>query len=103
VILPIVPPRSNARLIAQQGLFLCPSAVKKSFEGILSSYNDDSKEMQEHVNKIVIDSGIRHEVLSELHFMNISRATLFSGLEGFATSLKHEIYYKSSDEIRMLR
>ena len=102
VILPIVPPRSNPRLLVQQGLFLCPSAANKSFQRILSSYKDE-KDMQNSVYKILIDGRIRHEVLSELHFMNISRASLFPGLEGFATSLKHEIYYKSSDEITMLR
>jgi len=98
VILPIVPPRSNPRLLVQQGLFLCPGAPKKSFHQILSSYKDE-RDMQKSVHKILIDGRIRHEVLSELHFMNISRASLFPGLEGFATSLKHEVYYKSSVEI----
>jgi hypothetical protein len=83
-------------------LFLCPSATKGSFEEILSSYKDDTKSMEKHVHKIVIEERLRHEVLSELHSMNISRASLFPGLEGFATSLKHEIYYKSSGEITTL-
>ena len=105
IILPVMPARSNPRLLVQQGLFLCPGPVKESFQNILSSYKDpkDPKDMQKYVHKILIDGEIRHEVLSELHFMNISRASLFPDLQGFATSLNHEIYYKSSDEITKLR
>ena len=40
---------------------------------------------------------------SELHYMNISQASLFPSLEGFATSLAHELVYKSSDEIERSR
>ena len=105
VSLPVMPPRSNPRLLVQQGLFLCPGPVEESFKDILSSYKDpkDSKDMQNHVHKILIDGDIRQDVLSELHSMNISRASLFPDLEGFATSLNHEIYHKSADEITMLR
>lgn len=102
IILPIMPPRSNPRLLVQQGLFLCPGAIKECFQQVLLSYRD-AEDMQKSVHKIVIDGRIRHEVLSELHFMNISRMSLFPDLEGFATSLNHEIYYKPSDEITKLR
>ena len=101
-ILPIFTPRLNVRLLVQQGLFLCPSATKETFEEILSSYKNDTKSMEKHVHKIVIEGRLRHEVLAELHSMNISRTSLFPGLEGFATSLKHEMYYKSSSELTTL-
>lgn len=106
MILPIVPSKSNARILVQQGLFLCPSAVDRSFEENLSSYSyskNDIADMQDHVHKIVIKSLVRREVLSELHYMNISQASLFPSLEGFATSLTHELMYKSSDEIKRSR
>jgi len=102
IILPIMPRRSNLRLLVQQSLFLCPGVANVSFQKILLSYKDEDN-MQKCVHKILIDGGIRHEVLSELHFMNITRASLFPGLEGFATSLKHEIYYKPSNEITLLK
>jgi hypothetical protein len=102
IILPVIPARSNPRLLVQQGLFLCSGPVKETFENILLSYKD-SKGMKKHVHKILINEQIRNEVLSELNFMNISRGSLFPDLEGFATSLNHKIYYKSSDETRKLR
>ena len=58
--------------------------------------------MDAHVFKIVVDVRIRTELLSELRLMNISRATLFPDLEGYASSLGHELEYRSSDEIGRL-
>ncbi len=102
LVLPVVPPRSNPRLLVQQGLFLCPSLAESSFEENLRSYKD-ARDMNDHVYKIVIPGRIRTEVLSELRLMNISRANLFPGLEGYASSLAHELEYRSSDEIKRLR
>jgi hypothetical protein len=103
MILPIEPPRSNARLLVQQGLFLCPAALDRSFDKNLSSYSDDIENMQSNVHKIIIEGRIFAEAMSELHFMNISRASLFPDLEGFGTSLGHKLEHKSSDEIEKLR
>lgn len=101
VILPVVPLKSNQRLLVQQGLFLCSSAaLKGSFKNNMLSYKKNAEDMQENVYKIIIDNRIRTEVLYELNFMNINRASLFPGLEGFAKSLKHEISYKLPDEIK---
>jgi hypothetical protein len=103
MVLPIEPPRSNARLLAQQGLFLCPGAPDRSFDKNLSSYADDIENMQKHVHKIKIEGHIFAEAMSELSYLNISRATLFPDLEGFGTSLAHKLEEKSSDEIETLR
>jgi hypothetical protein len=100
-ILPVVPLKANQRLLVQQGLFLCSSAARKgSFVNNMLSYRNDESDMQENVYKIIIDNNLRSTVLYELNFMNINRSSLFPGLEGFATSLKHEIAYKSPDEIK---
>ena len=103
MILPIEPPRSNARLLVQQGLFLCPATLDRSFDKNLSSYKDDKVNMQEHVHKIKIEGRIFAEAMSELSYMNISRASLFPDLEGFGKSLAHKLEDKSSDEIEKLR
>ncbi|MGA9109157.1 MAG: FRG domain-containing protein [Smithella sp.] len=105
MILPIEPPRSNPRLLVQQGLFLCPGALDRSFDENLSSYANDIniKNMQQYVHKIKIEGRIFAEAMSELHYMNISRASLFPDLEGFGTSLAHKLEHKSSDEIKTLR
>ncbi len=103
LLLPIVPSRSNARLLVQQGLFLCPSIIDGSIEQSFASYNRDTLNMDEHVIKIVIDGRIRLQILSELNLMNISRTSLFPDLEGYASSLGHELEYRSLDEMMRLR
>ncbi|MGO9567894.1 MAG: FRG domain-containing protein [Desulfomonilaceae bacterium] len=102
LVLPVVPSRSNPRLLTQQGLFLCPSLAESCFEQNIASYQED-EDMDDHVHKIVIQGRIRTEVLSELRLMNISRASLFPGLDGYASSLAHELEYRSSSEIERLR
>jgi hypothetical protein len=103
LVLPIVPPRSNPRLLVQQGLFLCPSIAEGGIEKNLASYNNDTQDMNKHVFKIIIAKQIRIAVLSELRLMNISRASLFPDLQGYASSLAHELEYRSSDEIERSR
>ena len=83
LVLPIVPRRSNPRLLAQQGLFLCPSVAEAGFDKNLESYRDDTQDMADHVFKIIVEARIRTELPSELRLMNISRATLFPELEGY--------------------
>ena len=104
IILPVIPLKSNQRLLVQQGLFLCSGAAKKeSFEKNLLSYKSgNGDDMQKNIHKIIINNDLRSEILFELNYMNISRASLFPGLDGFATSLKHEINYKPSYEIEHL-
>lgn len=103
LVLPIVPPRSNPRLLVQQGLFLCPSIAEGGIGKNLASYNNDTQDMNKHVFKIIIEERIRTKVLFELRLMNISRASLFPDLQGYASSLAHELEYKSSDEIELSR
>jgi len=93
-VLPIEPLRANARLLIQQGLFLCPGAVNKGFEKNLL-FDGDQKRMQDNVHKIIIENPIREEALSELDLMNINRATLYPDLQGFATSLALKLEWMS--------
>jgi hypothetical protein len=103
LLLPVVPPRSNPRLLAQQGLFLCSGVAEAGFEKNLASFNDDTQDMADHVFKIIVEGRIRTELLSEFRLMNISRATLFPDLQGYAQSLANEIGYRSSGEIKRSR
>lgn len=75
----------NERLTSQKGLFMCPGKVDKNFENNLIQLknHDDNK----YVIKIRIPKGIRLEIMKYLFEMNISRTTLFPGLEGFAKTL----------------
>lgn len=86
VILPIEPELMNERLTIQQGIFLISSGKVLSFEKAMNDYQEfDSPS---HIKKLVIPKSQGIECLTELNRMNISAATLFPGLDGFARSLQ---------------
>lgn len=80
---PIQPFRMNERLTIQQGLFLCPAQIGSSFEQNLSSMSPTGDMFEKHV----FSATLRGDILSELNKMNINRASLFPGIDGFARSL----------------
>ncbi len=90
LILAVEPFRMNERLTAQQGCFLCPGDVRRSFEeNLLDSC--EPEEMRKNVQKLVIHSEVREDALYDLYSMNVNRASLFPGIDGFAQSLKHQL------------
>ena len=91
VVMPMEPYRRNERLTVQSGLFLCPGNPNLGFEGNFKDYPED--QMEDHIIKIVISNKLRAEILKDLNYMNINRATLFPGIDGFAQSLKLEILH----------
>lgn len=82
--------RLNKRLVVQQGDFLVPGDISKPFEDnlaeVLRKGNGSCFKLYKYV--IQFDVKERRETLLHLHRMNINRASLFPGLEGFAMSLK---------------
>jgi len=84
---PVNPFRMNERLTIQQGLFLCPGDVTKTFAENLMAIG----EYTDNVKQIPIDLGVdlraRKDLLMAIHRANMNRATLFPGLDGFAQSL----------------
>jgi hypothetical protein len=85
---PLQPFRMNERLTIQQGLFLCPGDLQMSFEDNLLKFTLD---FASHVHKIVIPNKLREEILMRLNKMNINRASLFPGIDGFAQSLINNV------------
>lgn len=79
----VSPFRLNQRQTIQQGIFLCPCNVAKTFKENLEAMNNHS----ENVKKIPINNKARAELLNGLLSANLSSATLFPGLDGFAASL----------------
>lgn len=90
--------RLNTRSTIQQGFFLCPGDIERSFEENLSSMVS-SESPQNCIVKFVIPHSARNEALTELKHMNISRATLFPDLGGLAESLNDhfELLWKDYD------
>ena len=75
----------NERLRIQKGVFLSPGSIEIPFE-------DNLKAMRKHddganILRVVIPHRLRREALRELFEMNISRTSLFPGLDGYARSL----------------
>ena len=89
LVYPVNPFRLNDRLAIQQGLFLFPGDISRPFEEHLSAAQYHKKS-RENLIRFAIkgDQKFRKEALLALHRMNMNRATLYPGLEGFATSLK---------------
>lgn len=80
---PANPFRLNQRLTVQKGLFLCPGDISTSFMSNLFNFAPDHKCVQ----KIVLPKRLHAEFIERLSYMNVDRATLFPGLDGFASSL----------------
>jgi len=100
------PGKINQRMIAQQGLFLCPLQISESFMGNLTkglgltgqkepikplnSTEDLEKEAKNgKVIRIKIPKDMHRNLLFHLRKMNITEATLFPGLDGYARSLNY--------------
>jgi hypothetical protein len=83
----------NRRQIIQQGVFLCPGDVSELFESNLKAMS--GWRHRHHVVKLRFDFN-RHskrEAMEDLYAMNVTRATLFPGLDGFAQSLRHRMWF----------
>lgn len=75
----------NQRLRTQKGVFLCPGDPTIGLEKNIRAL--PGWEKRENVRKIQIPVAWRMEVLRSLFYMNISRTSLFPGLDGYAQSL----------------
>lgn len=89
----VTPRRLSDRLVIQQGVFLCPGDVSRTFEENLIALLSPAKpESKDNFIKINIEASdqrdVRKHILLRLQRMNMNRATLFPGLDGFAESLK---------------
>jgi hypothetical protein len=87
---PVNPFRMNHRLTAQQGLFLCPGNIEKSFMENLTQNID--QEDRKNIKRIAIPTTLKDKVLTELWYMNINSATLLPDLGGFAEYLSDLFY-----------
>lgn len=82
---PMTPFRLNERLRTQRGTFLVPGSVSSGFMDNLRALPNYSS--PDSVVKIVLPKPLRARALEHLYSMNISRTSLFPGLDGYAQSL----------------
>lgn len=84
----------NERLVIQHGTFPCPGDISIPFEEnltALATETDSKPDFGNHLWEIRIENDppdLRKKILRKLHRMNMNRATLYPGLDGFAQSLE---------------
>ena len=83
-VIPINPFRYNRRLHLQQGLFLCPCNIEKTFEQNLLGVPKIDKNK---ILKIKLKKHLKNNIINDLKQMNISWETLYGDLQGVALSL----------------
>jgi len=96
---PVDPHHVNERMAAQQGLLLCSPQNYPPFDiALLTMIFRDKKLDNPPVRKLIVRPQDRLPFLRELKRMNITAASLFPGLEGFARSLAAELRIKMFGE-----
>lgn len=91
--------RFNERLALQQGVFVLPGDVTKPFQKNLLDTFQDQKSLNKNVRKYIIKKDISIEATKSLVRMNLTRATLFPGLDGFSKSLKEWLAFKDAEQV----
>jgi hypothetical protein len=81
--------RLNQRVVAQQALFVVPLNVKKPFMENLRLCSKDQQKISRHLIKFVIPCSkqIIGRCVKYLYDHNLTSATLFPGIDGYARSL----------------
>jgi hypothetical protein len=99
VIVSVNPIHADERMAAQQGFFLCKLIHQATFNQILMSmmiHPDTPK--RPVIRKLELDGKQRIAYLKRLREMNIHRASLFPGLDGFCQSLRLDLEIKAKSE-----
>jgi hypothetical protein len=99
VVVPYVPIRLSERLSIQQGQFLVPRDVDRTFMENLATLGEPSENA---VLKYVIPTAKRARILERLRIMNMTRAQLFPGLDGYAQSFR-QLLLREPEEERLAR
>jgi len=88
LIIKVNPFRLNERLVIQQGTFLVPTNVAATFEANLAAALKKPGQEDTLVKlRIASDTSTQAGILTDLFRMNLTPATLYPGLDGFARSL----------------
>ncbi|GAF71444.1 unnamed protein product, partial [marine sediment metagenome] len=89
-LLALTPFNLNQRLVLQQGVFLIPLSFDSTFMNLLENTSSDKNETTKKIIKIklICKDHFLKKALYELNRMNVNRATLFPGIDGFSKYLK---------------
>lgn len=88
-ILPLFPSKMDARMLAQQSIFLVPTNIEIPLVQSMEPYYDDLNErFPPPVTRIDISNAARRSAIRDLDRMNINAQTMYPGLEGFIKSFR---------------
>jgi len=103
-IVPADPIQLNERMLAQQGQLLCNVGRHTGFSNvILGMLMHTTAEPNQVVSRAVLKRDNRISFLEELQRINIHRASLFPGIDGFAKSLGVKLQIRINREIEARR
>lgn len=95
----VAPFRRNPRLAAQQGLFLCAANVEEEFEvNLEAALPKDPSERESALVVISLPWDFRSKAMRQLLRMNISAASLFPDLSGWAESQGDHVHQEIADK-----
>jgi hypothetical protein len=96
----IDPLQGNERMFAQQGFFLWKLFEETPFfdQILMSMIIHPAIPERPVIRKLEVGRGMRIKFLENLRAMNIHRASLFPGLDGFCQSLKLDLEIKVANE-----
>lgn len=89
-VVPLVPYYLNERLAVQQGVFLSPLDMSRSFMANLRAMAK-AADLRENVVKIEVRSRHFAYLLAWLNRLNVNRLSLFPGIDGFASDLAAQV------------
>lgn len=81
--------RLSSRQLAQQAGFMLAGDLSQSFEDNLRATIPEHAELASYVRCYQIDFSTRGEVLADLRRMNITRGSLYPGLDGHTQSFRY--------------
>lgn len=84
-------PELSVRQVSQQAVFLISGDPSTSLLANLASLGTDTEPVAAHARCYLVPGAWRGEILTDLRKMNITRATLFPGIDGFARSLYYSL------------
>jgi hypothetical protein len=91
--IPLNPFRMNARLRIQMGIFIVPGDPARSFMDNLRALS--GFDAPDRIVRVIIPAAMKREAIRSLFYMNVSRTSLFPGLDGYARSLG--VYHPALD------
>jgi hypothetical protein len=104
LIVRVDPRQASQRMAAQQGMFLWKMYKDVPFfDQILISMIRKSMQQQPVIKKLKLGKNLRIEFLQTLRSMNIHRASLFPGLDGFGKSLSTNLEIEVANESQRSR